>query len=72
MASKNKTTIPTRTQDTITQLELLEERILTNRFQVMQEALDYKRARIAEKVKQGARVEPGQFFLAGTSVEVRA
>jgi hypothetical protein len=62
LASKNETTNPTRTQDTITQLELIEERILAGRCLEMRAALDHKRARIAEKVKQGAGVEPGQFF----------
>jgi hypothetical protein len=72
MASKNKTTILTRTQDTITQQELVELRILQVRIDRLVAACQCRQGLIAEKCRANAVVQPGRFFLAGTSVEERA
>ena len=89
MASKNKSTIPTRAQDTITQQELVELRILqvqldrlaeSSQARIIQGQLDRltascqtRQGRIVEKLRADAVIEPGCFFLVGTTpmVEVR-
>jgi hypothetical protein len=72
MASKNKTTIPTRTQDTITQQELTLLAISQNELARWTASYQHRRDEVAERLRTGAVVAPGRFFLAGTSVEVRA
>ena len=73
MASKNKTTKQGRTQAVIiTQLELIEEHVLTTRLEMFREAVQRIQERIALKRQMGASVEPGRFSLAEhASVEMR-
>ena len=72
MASKHKTTIPARTQDPITQRELVELRVLQVELDRLTTACHSRESKIAEKVLAGAVAEPGRCSLNGTSVTVRA
>jgi hypothetical protein len=71
LASKNKTTITTRTQDTITQRDL--ELLAIAQYQLAGWIATCERleGRIAKKRGTNGVVEPGRFSLADTSVEMR-
>jgi len=71
LASKNKTTIPTRTQDTITQQEMTEMYISQSALARWTATCQNREGSIAERLHGGAIVEPGRFFLTGTFVEKR-
>jgi hypothetical protein len=72
MSSKNKTTIPARTQDTIPQQELMELAICQRELAEWTASCQHRRDSLTERLRGGAAVEPGRFSLNGTSVEVRA
>jgi hypothetical protein len=65
LASKNKTTIPARTQDTITQQEMTELHISQSALAQWTATWQNREGRIAERLQGGAIVEPGNFFLTG-------
>jgi len=71
LASKNKTTITTRTQDTITQRDL--ELLAIAQYQLASWTATCQRLEggIAKKLGTNGVVEPGRFSLAGTSVEMQ-
>ena len=72
MSSKNKTTITARTQDPITQQELMELAICQDQLAGLTASCHSRESKIAEKVLAGAVAEPGRFSLNGISVTVRA
>jgi hypothetical protein len=72
MASKNKTTNPTRTQDTISQHELTLLAIAQNELAAWTATCERLHASVAQRRRGGVTVEPGRFFLNGTSVGMRA
>jgi hypothetical protein len=71
LASKNKTTIPHRAQDTITQQEMTELYISQSALAQRTATCQNREGSIAERFRGGAIVEPGNFFLTGTSAEKR-
>ncbi len=71
MASKNKTTITTHTQDTITQRDLELLAIAQNQLAEWAATCQRLEGRIAKKRGTNGVVEPGRFSLAGASVEMR-
>jgi hypothetical protein len=71
LASKDKTTIRTRTQETISQQELTLLAIGQSELARWTASCAHRRDEIAERLRAGAVVEPGRLSLNGTSVEVR-
>jgi hypothetical protein len=68
LASKNKTTITTHTQDTITQQELMDLAICQGQLAKFAASCQSREGEIARKRLANAVVEPGRFFLADTQV----
>jgi hypothetical protein len=71
LASKNKTTILARTQDTITQQEMTELYISQTTLAQWTATCQNREGSIAGRLQGGTIEEPGNFFLTGTSVEKR-
>ena len=72
LASKKIPTVPTRTQDTITQRELTLLGFSQVRLAELIVACQHYEGDIVKRLKAGAVVEPGRLFMEGTSVEVRS
>jgi hypothetical protein len=72
LASKNKTTVLIRTQATITQQELVELAVVQQQLAQWTATCQHRQGRITAKLGANAVIEPGRFFLEGTSMEVRS
>jgi hypothetical protein len=71
LASKNKTTITTGTQDAITQQELEELSMLQRQLARLTASCQSRQDQVSGKLRAGAAVEPGRFFWTGTAMELR-
>jgi hypothetical protein len=71
LASKQKTTVTNRAQDTITQQELTMLSISQVRLAKLTASCERRHDDVAERLRAGAVVEPGRWYWTGTAMEVR-